>query len=173
MLITVSVVFVLTTLPNCIMFIAQNYWDYEKDILTFANHYLIYQIVFVLSDSNHAVNFYLYFLSGRKFRQHFCNLICCRIQSEKKRRMTTMSYMTSSSHMSSIRKPPVYISMETNSLATSETNLKKVNGSLQGLDNVVFTDEDNNTPDNRQINMKTNEDQFAENSKDKTHLCHL
>lgn len=77
MLVTVSVVFTVLTMPNCIFFIYEGYWNYKQSSYQTALYYLIYQIVFILSDLNHAVNFYFYFLSGKKFRKHFIKLICC------------------------------------------------------------------------------------------------
>ena len=78
MLLTVSLVFVVLILPNCIFFIVKTYWSWRETMQGIAQYYLVYQIVFLLSDLNHAVNFYLYMLSGRKFRQKFAQIICCR-----------------------------------------------------------------------------------------------
>lgn len=77
MLVTVSLVFTLLTLPNSVFFISRGYWDYQKSNYQIALHLLIYQLVFVLTDLNHAVNFYLYFLSGKKFRKHFISMLRC------------------------------------------------------------------------------------------------
>lgn len=77
MLVTVSLVFTLLTLPNSVFFISRGYWDYKKSNYQIALHLLIYQLVFVLTDLNHAVNFYLYFLSGKKFRKHFISMLRC------------------------------------------------------------------------------------------------
>ena len=78
MLLTISLVFVILILPNCIFFIVKTYWSWRETMHGIAQYYLVYQTVFVLSDLNHAVNFYLYTLSGRKFRQKFAQIICCR-----------------------------------------------------------------------------------------------
>ena len=90
MLFTVSVVFVLLTMPNCVFFIVQDDWDYQSSLHDTARYYLVFQLVFLLSDLNHAINFYLYFLSGRKFRRHFKALICCRKKRNPLRAQSTM-----------------------------------------------------------------------------------
>lgn len=77
MLITISVVFTLLTMPNCVFFIYEGYWDYQKSSYQTALYFLVYQMVFVFTDLNHAINFYLYFLSGKKFRKHFIKLMRC------------------------------------------------------------------------------------------------
>ncbi|XP_060078108.1 thyrotropin-releasing hormone receptor-like [Ylistrum balloti] len=96
MLITVSLVFVILTMPNCVFFIFQNYWDYTATLHEYARYFLFYQLVFVLSDFNHAINFYLYFLSGKKFRARFHAIICiCRRKQISRRLGTTISHMAS------------------------------------------------------------------------------
>lgn len=78
MLLTTSIMFILLIMPNCVFFIAREYWTWKETPLGNAQYYLVYQLVFLLSDLNHAVNFYLYCFSGRKFRQKFKDLILCR-----------------------------------------------------------------------------------------------
>ncbi|CAG2212155.1 probable G-protein coupled receptor B0563.6 [Mytilus edulis] len=96
MLVSISVVFIILTMPNCAFFIMQDYWDYTKDVHTYAQYFLVYNIVFFLSDLNHAINFYMYFLSGRKFRTMFINMICCcRKKPLRRPYSTTMTQMSS------------------------------------------------------------------------------
>ncbi|XP_033732975.1 thyrotropin-releasing hormone receptor-like [Pecten maximus] len=96
MLVTVSLVFVILTMPNCVFFIFQNYWDYTATLHEYARYFLFYQLVFVLSDFNHAINFYLYFLSGKKFRAKFHAIICiCRRKQISRRFGTTISHIAS------------------------------------------------------------------------------
>lgn len=79
MLILVSIVFILLTAPNCLFFIFENRWDYKADDYEYAKYILAQQIVYMLSDSNHAINFFLYFMGGQKFRRCFLEIICfCR-----------------------------------------------------------------------------------------------
>ncbi|KAH3701850.1 hypothetical protein DPMN_076846 [Dreissena polymorpha] len=75
MLLSVSVAFVVLTLPNCTFFIVKAYWSWMESAHGVAKYYLVMQIVFVLSDLSHALNFYLYCISGRKFRQKFLKLV--------------------------------------------------------------------------------------------------
>lgn len=91
MLVTVSVVFTVLTMPNCIFFIYEGYWNYKKSKYQTALYYLIYQVVFLLSDLNHAINFYFYFLSGKKFRKHFIRLICCCLPKAQRPTATTIT----------------------------------------------------------------------------------
>ncbi|XP_069119812.1 probable G-protein coupled receptor 139 [Argopecten irradians] len=96
MLVTVSLVFVILTMPNCVFFIFQNYWNYTETLHEYARYFLFYQLVFVLSDFNHAINFYLYFLSGKKFRAKFHAIICiCRRKKISRRFGTTISHIAS------------------------------------------------------------------------------
>ncbi|XP_050407375.1 FMRFamide receptor-like [Patella vulgata] len=78
MLVVVSIVFVLLTIPNCLFFIVKPYWTYQENSYEHAQYLLTNQLIFVLSDSNHAVNFYLYFLSGKRFRRRFFDTVLCR-----------------------------------------------------------------------------------------------
>ncbi|ESP02781.1 hypothetical protein LOTGIDRAFT_156726 [Lottia gigantea] len=78
MLVVVSIVFVMLTIPNCLFYIVKPYWTYQKNSYDHAKFVMTNQIIFVLSDSNHAVNFYLYFLSGKRFRRRFFDTILCR-----------------------------------------------------------------------------------------------
>lgn len=78
MLLSVSIVFIILTLPNCLFFILKGYWSWKDTQLEIAQYVLIDQIVFVLSNFNYVVNFYMYCLSGQKFRQQFIQVMCCK-----------------------------------------------------------------------------------------------
>lgn len=114
MLLTTSIMFLLLVMPNCIFFIAREYWTWKETPLGISQYYLVYQIVFLLSDLNHAVNFYLYCLSGRKFRQKFVELLCCR---RKQSRRSPASYV------SSIDVPRVAVSSSATNIATVSSPL--------------------------------------------------
>ncbi|XP_070211993.1 blue-sensitive opsin-like [Littorina saxatilis] len=77
MLVCASLVFLLLTLPACLfhLFISDLY-D-QKVRQESAERYLVYQVVTMLSDANHAVNFFVYFASTRKFRRCFFDLVRC------------------------------------------------------------------------------------------------
>lgn len=78
-LLTTSIVFVILVLPNCVFFISRGYWNWTETPRSIAQYHLVYQVVFMLSDLNHAMNFYLYFLSGRDFRQKFLQVLCFKV----------------------------------------------------------------------------------------------
>ena len=99
MLLTISLVCVILVLPNCIFFIVKTYWSWRETMHDTAQYYLVYQTVFVLSDLNHAVNFYLYMLRGRKFRQKFAQIICCR---KIRPRRNPQSYYSNLASMSGV-----------------------------------------------------------------------
>lgn len=123
MLISVSVVFVILTMPNCIFFILEDYWNYTESIHTYAQYFLIYNVVFLLSDLNHAINFYLYFLSGRKFRMMFINMICC-----CRKKPLHRPYASTMTHMSSM-------SMRTGSTYNTRVNSSPQHGILKNSPN--------------------------------------
>ena len=75
MVIVVCFVFVTLTLPTCVFFVYREYWNYKSDPVESAKYFFVYQIVFMLSGINHIVNFYLYVVSGTKFRRQFCKLV--------------------------------------------------------------------------------------------------
>ncbi|KAL8581207.1 hypothetical protein ACOMHN_038308 [Nucella lapillus] len=75
----VSLAFVLLTLPSGMFYVLY----YAKDMSTLtpeqeADVYLFFTLSFLLADTNSAVNFYLYCLTGRRFREEFVRLVFCR-----------------------------------------------------------------------------------------------
>ena len=76
MLLAASIMFVILVLPNCVFFIVKEHLDWTGSGRKTAQYYLLQQLVFVLSDLSHALNFYLYCVSGRKFRNKFAYLLC-------------------------------------------------------------------------------------------------
>ncbi|KAL8570353.1 hypothetical protein ACOMHN_035771 [Nucella lapillus] len=75
MLLCAGLVFLLLTLPACLyhLFLKKLY-DFN-DLEEAGQSFLLYQIVTVLSDTNHAVNFMVYFLSSPRFRKRFAQLM--------------------------------------------------------------------------------------------------
>ena len=73
MLITVSVWFLVTSLPVNIYYILRTtvHSDYQDNIVTYAQSYMAYVTLNIILDANNAFNFVLYFLSGAKFRKAF------------------------------------------------------------------------------------------------------
>ncbi|KAK3755890.1 hypothetical protein RRG08_056158 [Elysia crispata] len=81
MLFTATFMFILLHFPICLFLVVQSHWEAEVGTTSYDWKYLVQQVSYVLSDSNHAFNFYLYFLSARKFRAHFANIL---VTCEKK-----------------------------------------------------------------------------------------
>ena len=80
MLLSATIVFVILTFPICIFMVADSRWSVTPGYTqTNAVKYLCQQLAFVLVDSTHAVNFYLYFLTARRFRHHFLRLVTCKM----------------------------------------------------------------------------------------------
>ncbi|XP_076465214.1 uncharacterized protein LOC143296963 isoform X2 [Babylonia areolata] len=78
MLLSATVVFIILTFPICIFMLADSYWHVQPGYTrSNAVKYLCQQLAYVLVDSTHAVNFYLYFLTARRFRHHFLRLVTC------------------------------------------------------------------------------------------------
>ncbi|KAH9525792.1 hypothetical protein Btru_002377 [Bulinus truncatus] len=83
MLFTSAFVFVVFVFPLCALSIASVYVDVQHGTIEYDVMYLCTQIAYLLFDSTHAINFYLYFLSARKFRNHFLRLALCKNEREK------------------------------------------------------------------------------------------
>ncbi|KAL8581216.1 hypothetical protein ACOMHN_038316 [Nucella lapillus] len=74
----VSLTFLVLTLPCALYFLMYHFKD--RTSLTpeeAADLYLFQTLSFLLVDTNNAVNFYLYCLSGRRFRAEFKRIIGC------------------------------------------------------------------------------------------------
>ncbi|XP_076449118.1 uncharacterized protein LOC143285606 [Babylonia areolata] len=77
--VAVSVAFVVLTLPTSINFM-RNYFGRFRSALTSyerATEFFIDAVTGLLGHANHAVNFYLYCLTGRRFREEFIKVLCC------------------------------------------------------------------------------------------------
>lgn len=72
-----AVVFLLLTLPSCIFVISFDPSSWYPP-LEYARWMLFQQVTFVMADLNHAINFYLYFLTADKFRSRFKDMVMCR-----------------------------------------------------------------------------------------------
>ncbi|XP_076438802.1 neuromedin-U receptor 2-like [Babylonia areolata] len=77
--IVVSIAFIFLTLPVSINYILSYFAREYKEVSGFeyAKAHLIYTICYLLSYTNGAVNFYLYCLTGRRFREEFFRVIRC------------------------------------------------------------------------------------------------
>ena len=68
MLLLVSLTFLILTLPQCLRYIVFSFVDYQQDAYTFSIFYLYFVISTRMYATNVAVNFYLYCISGTRFR---------------------------------------------------------------------------------------------------------
>ncbi|XP_041367753.1 growth hormone secretagogue receptor type 1-like [Gigantopelta aegis] len=101
MLVTAAIVLLVFTTPRCVLLILANYWKPDPNTMEHAWKDLADQISFILCDSTHAINFYLYSLSAKKFRFHFFDLVMCRRTS-----MAHSTFVMSLSSRPSGRKTP-------------------------------------------------------------------
>lgn len=74
MLFTTTCMFIILHFPICVLLVANSRWVVAMYTRAWGIKFLCRQLAYVLCDSNHAINFYLYFLSGRKFRAHFTRM---------------------------------------------------------------------------------------------------
>jgi len=76
---TLSVVFLLTTLPNVVYFLKVDDWVPENDDAhTEARLSLAFAATNLLYYTNNATNFFLYCLAGTRFRRAMCQTFGCR-----------------------------------------------------------------------------------------------
>ncbi|RUS80830.1 hypothetical protein EGW08_011411, partial [Elysia chlorotica] len=83
MLVIVCLVFVILITPHALFYAISSHWTYAQGTHEHALYLFVNQLIFVLSDATHAVNFYLYFFSTRRFRKRCLETIfyccfCCR-----------------------------------------------------------------------------------------------
>ena len=63
MLVVVSVVFLALNMPNAVFYMVKKYWPkFQTYSYEHAKYFFTARFISVLSDANHAVNFYIYFL---------------------------------------------------------------------------------------------------------------
>ncbi|XP_076461395.1 uncharacterized protein LOC143293912 [Babylonia areolata] len=75
MLLCAGLVFLLLLLPACLYHLALEKLFDASIMEERAQVFLFYQVITVLADTNHAVNFIIYFLSAAKFRKRFVQLL--------------------------------------------------------------------------------------------------
>ena len=77
-LVALSIIFFLTTSPICVFNVIEHYVSngVETDVRTDARLSLTWAVVNMLMYTNSAINFYLYCLSGAKFRQELKGYLC-------------------------------------------------------------------------------------------------
>ncbi len=90
MLLCVTFVFVLLTMPQYTRYIVYTFLPMDGDSATFATFVLIYHITNKAFYTNSAVNFWLYVASGSKFR-HDLKRLCCKRRHKFGRASTLVS----------------------------------------------------------------------------------
>jgi uncharacterized membrane protein YgcG len=78
MLLSVSLTFLLTTLPMNASLIASAFWNREAagDVSKMVRLQLVFTISELLMYTNHSVNFFLYCATGQKFRSEIVRMVC-------------------------------------------------------------------------------------------------
>nr|KAG5686846.1 hypothetical protein BaRGS_029891 [Batillaria attramentaria] len=110
MLLVVCVTFILLIMPNCVFFIYKGHWDHDDSVEERARYMFTNQLIFLLSDLTHAVNFFVYFISTKKFRDRFLDTVCfCK---RWQRRQFARSWTTAQSQMSETGS--IYVTSSTN-----------------------------------------------------------
>lgn len=102
MLVVISIVFLSLMLPNSVFYLVSDHWKRSTapNSYELLEYYFTKQFIHMLCDLNHAVNFYLYFLSMATFRRRFLDTICCRKPTRKPKGATSSVFKTSHSYVS-------------------------------------------------------------------------
>ena len=82
-LLSVTFAFLLLTTPSYIFFLYARLVDFSRTPDQFARYYIFYNFSHKSSISNHGINFFLYVISGRKFRSDLRNIFSFK-RTEKK-----------------------------------------------------------------------------------------
>ncbi|XP_071108619.1 rhodopsin-like [Haliotis cracherodii] len=88
MLVIVAAVFVILSFPRCVFTAAYAYWNPTSCSIGEARKYFLDVLTSNIADTNHAVNFYLYFLAGKRFRHAYSSIIR-EVSSRKRTQITT------------------------------------------------------------------------------------
>ncbi len=83
MLMTVSFVFMILTLPLFVRYFIFTNIDYKASGWAYALYVLLYNLTNKLYMTNNAINFYIYYLSGRKFRGDCAKMFKCSSNSNR------------------------------------------------------------------------------------------
>ena len=75
MLLLVTFAFLILTTPGYLLFLFIMVVDFFKTPHLFAGYYLFYSVAQKLHTTNHGINFFLYVISGEKFRTDLLNLL--------------------------------------------------------------------------------------------------
>lgn len=95
LLLSVSFVFLLLTTPSQVYYLLDMYINFTKTPKDFATFWLIFNIAKHCHFSNSGVNFFLYVLSGSKFRNDLVSLVLCKQTDSAKRELSKSTQSTS------------------------------------------------------------------------------
>ena len=94
-LLLVTFGFLILTTPAYAFFLYVMFVDFYKTPLSFAGYYLFYSAAAKLHFTNYGINFFLYVISGRKFRTDLVNLFWKRERLNEPLTSSTSVYVTS------------------------------------------------------------------------------
>ena len=75
--------FLVLTAPSYSLFVYVMLFDYEKSPQAFAGYYLFYEIGKETYYTNYGINFFLYVISGQKFRADLVRLVICCVREKQ------------------------------------------------------------------------------------------
>lgn len=91
MLMTVSVAFLVLVTPGPVFYLYLTYWNYRASTEQTALYYLLRETVNAFINADHAINFFLYFLSGTKFRESFLDMFRRSVKKSQASRSTALT----------------------------------------------------------------------------------
>ena len=133
MLVLVSVVFLVTTVPVALYFIGLDIWFSEETVQGTANAYLTFTVTNLIYYVSNTINFVLYCVGGSQFRQAASALFCGRCLKRKKKH----------------QKPVMSVSLGGPSTSTSSgRNSDEIfsDGEGQQVENTVANEREINVP---------------------------
>ena len=83
-LLLVTFAFLILTTPAYVFFLYVMFFDYTKTLIRFAGFHFFYHVAQKLQYTNYSINFFLYVISGRKFRVDLINLFKCKKRTSTK-----------------------------------------------------------------------------------------
>ena len=82
-LLLVTFAFLILTTPAYIVFLYIMFVDFNRSPNDFAGFYLFYNVAQKAHFTNHGINFFLYVISGGKFRADLVKLLQCKFKREE------------------------------------------------------------------------------------------
>ena len=82
LLLLVTFAFLILTTPGYAMVMYVNFVDYTKSPKSFAEYYLVYHIGQKTYFTNYGINFFLYVISGHRFRSDLINIFKCNYKQD-------------------------------------------------------------------------------------------